>query len=108
LSNFYFVSIKYGGQSWFSSEQIFQFQKARIFKDSKAKLDIRNSKSSMEAKAIGKRVKGFNPLVWAGQSINVMKEILQAKFEYQGGELSEGWSKTGGSGIARFLGHVKH
>lgn len=64
LSNFYYSKIKYKNLIFSSSEQLFMYKKAELFKDDQMKEKILKAKTPKEAKRYGRLVKNFDAKVW--------------------------------------------
>lgn len=79
LSNFSYDSLIYKNIKFKNSEQAYQWEKAETDND---KLLILNCKTAKEAKQIGHQIK-CNIVEWDTNKINVMKNILLAKFSQE-------------------------
>lgn len=60
-------------------EQIFAYEKARLFEPNVAQ-DIKNCTYGAQAKKLGSRVRNFDPKIWDNHRELIMKEALRAKF----------------------------
>lgn len=63
-----------------SSETAFMFAKALFFADVEVAARICNAKSSFEAKALGRAVKGYVDKEWECVRLGYMQHVLLAKF----------------------------
>lgn len=80
FSNFTKCIIEWNGETFFSSEQLFQYRKAIEFGDEVIAGLILSTDSPRKAKSLGKSVKGFNREHWDSISYNIMKECVEEKF----------------------------
>lgn len=80
LSNFHFTKIKYKNLIFSSSEQLFMYKKAELFKDDQMKEKILKAKTLKEAKGYGRLVKNFDTKIWNENKIDIMTEVLTLKF----------------------------
>ena len=82
LSNMYRCSFRdSGGQTFTSSEQFYQREKALAFGDVVQAAKIMRSSDPFSAKRLGKRVKGFDDTQWrAGLCDTVMRDAVRMKF----------------------------
>jgi ribA/ribD-fused uncharacterized protein len=94
LSNMYEAPIQIDGVTFPTVEHYFQWSKAKQFGDAAMQAKILKSESPKSAKAYGKKVKPFDPEVWGGMAVNVMKTAVKAKF-MQHPELLDKLRKTG-------------
>lgn len=74
-------TIKYDGHTFSSSESVFMYEKAMLFKDTDTAEKIAKSTYSV-AKRLGKEVKGFNYLVWKIVREEMMYIALKQKLKY--------------------------
>lgn len=79
FSNMYRSIITYSDEFFNCVEQIFAYEKARLFEPSVAQ-NIKNCTYGVQAKKLGSRVKNFDPKIWDNHRELVMKEALRAKF----------------------------
>lgn len=71
----------YGWVSFASSEQCFMYNKARLFNDRESTRQLDNLYlSPTKANTIGRRITGFDPIVWEKEKYHLMKEALYQKF----------------------------
>ena len=80
FSNTYRSIITYNNEYFNCVEQIFAYEKARLFEPSVAQ-DIKNCTYGAQAKKLGSYVKNFDPKIWDNHRELVMKEALRAKFD---------------------------
>ena len=80
LSNFHLTNIKYKNLTFSSSEQLFMYKKAELFKDDQMKEKILKAKTPKEAKGYGRLVKNFDTKIWDKNKIDIMTEVLTLKF----------------------------
>ena len=80
FSNMYRSIITYNHEFFNCLEQIFAYEKARLFEPSAAK-NIKNCTYGFQAKKLGSRVKNFDPKIWDNNRELVMKKALRAKFD---------------------------
>lgn len=79
FSNMYRSIITYSDEFFNCVEQIFAYEKARLFEPSVAQ-NIKNCTYGVQAKKLGSRVKNFDPKIWDNHRELVMKEALRVKF----------------------------
>ena len=63
-----------------SSEHWMMAEKARLFNDFKIEEEIIRSDSAAKAKALGRKVKGFDPIVWDENKYEIVKKGNLLKF----------------------------
>ena len=80
FSNMYRSIITYNDEYFNCVEQIFAYEKAKLFEPSVAQ-DIKNCTYGTQAKKLGSRVRNFDPKIWDNRRELVMKEALCAKFD---------------------------
>lgn len=80
LSNFYACSFEFDGHVWSSSEQAFMARKAVEFGDDEMLQQIRQAKKPLEAKRLGRKVRGYDDERWCAARERHMFEVLLAKF----------------------------
>lgn len=80
FSNMYRSIINYNNEYFNCVEQIFAYEKAKLFEPRVAQ-DIKNCTYGAQAKKLGSRVKNFDPKIWDNHRELVMKEALRAKFD---------------------------
>lgn len=82
LSNFAIIEkIKYKDFLWHSSEQIFMYEKAMFFSDLEIANKIKQSSHPIEAKRLGREVRGFDEGRWKIVREEKMLDALDAKFK---------------------------
>lgn len=80
LSNLYESPIQVEGIKFPTVEHYFQWAKAKQFGDVANQEKILKTASPKSAKALGKKVKPFDPDVWGEMAVRVMKTAIKAKF----------------------------
>ena len=75
----YYSRILIDGQQFHTTEQYYQFQKAKFAKDEERAKEILESSEPRIAKKIGDRVQ-VNMAKWREKSLEIMKNALEAKF----------------------------
>ena len=80
FSNMYSSDINYNNEYFNCVEQIFAYEKAKLFEPTVAR-DIKNCTYGAQAKKLGSRVKNFDPKIWDDHRELVMKEALRSKFD---------------------------
>lgn len=80
FSNFYPCKIIYKDHEFNCSEQLFMWQKAMFFNDSETADLILKAKGPKEAKALGRKVKGFNDVEWRNGREYAMRVAVYEKF----------------------------
>ena len=80
FSNMYRSIITYNDEFFNCVEQIFAYEKARLFEPSVAQ-DIKNCTYGAQAKKLGSHVKNFDSKIWNNHRDLVMKKALRAKFD---------------------------
>jgi ribA/ribD-fused uncharacterized protein len=63
-----------------SSEHLFMFRKAILFGDLDAAERIITAPTPLSAKALGRKVRGFDEKIWEQHRLNIMIEVLRLKF----------------------------
>jgi ribA/ribD-fused uncharacterized protein len=81
LSNWYPSPINLYGQNFSSGEQAFMYAKADTFMDEEIKTQILQTNDPKKLKALGRKIKNFDEAVWAAARVDLMTEIVTAKFE---------------------------
>lgn len=101
FSNWYPVEFSmdtpYGEQRFNCAEQAMMFFKAKMFGDERAADLIMRSPSPRQQKALGRKVENYNDDTWHGSSVQIVSDILVAKFssdDYLYGILVRTGSKT--------------
>jgi hypothetical protein len=77
LSNFYYFSFEYKNFIFLTSEHAFQWEKATAIED---KLKILKAKTPADAKKYGRYIKDLNIKEWDEKKVQIMEDILVAKF----------------------------
>ena len=80
LSNFYQCQFSQEGVVYSSAEQYVAHQKAIVFNDTETADKIITTADPARAKALGRRVKGFNLKLWGQRRQDIMMEALTLKF----------------------------
>lgn len=80
FSNFYPCKIVYKEHEFNCSEQLFMWQKALYFNDNETAEEILEAKGPKEAKALGRKVKGFNNDEWSHGREYAMRVAVYEKF----------------------------
>ena len=80
LSNMYSCRIKWKGQTFYSSESIYQYEKALKHGELTLAEEIKNTKNSYECKKMTKHIHTSN--VWKNTNSVLMYRILQKKYEF--------------------------
>lgn len=81
FSNFTPCLIRYGSNTFISSEQLFMYKKAVFFGDMNTASKILMADSPKEAKRLGRKVKPFDAEEWSKVSFDIMKNVVALKFE---------------------------
>jgi ribA/ribD-fused uncharacterized protein len=79
-SNWFECKFKYKGITFFNTEQAFMWEKAIYFGDMETAELIIKTPNPKENKALGRKVKNFNPEQWMIISFQVMVDVNYAKF----------------------------
>ena len=64
LSNAYPCKFTKGGETFYSAEQYYQYQKALFFNDSHISCQILKNKYAYKCSLLGRRIRGFNKSQW--------------------------------------------
>lgn len=80
LSNFYESPFVFNQTKYTSSEQALQHSKALKFRDFNQARNILNASDCGEQKSLGKHVKNFNQTTWNSDRINLLTNVIEAKF----------------------------
>ena len=99
MSTYFPAEITYDDVIHSSSEQAYQYAKARRYEDNVAMQKILHSRNPAEAKRLGYRVKNFDLRDWKSVSENIMKDILRVKFR-EGSDLAGKLLNTSGKFLA--------
>lgn len=82
FSNFYPCKIiNPEGKKFISSEQYFMYRKADFFNDHEIAEKILLANTPKEAKALGRKVKGFDTHLWDQYRFEIMEFCVRKKFE---------------------------
>lgn len=80
FSNWYPVRFQYRGIYFSNSEQAFMYEKALFFGDFKTLGEITLTRDPKEVKALGRKVKNFEPNIWSEVSLGFMIMVNLAKY----------------------------
>jgi ribA/ribD-fused uncharacterized protein len=80
LSNWYPSIINIYDQQFTSGEQAFMYAKADMFLDDEIKQQILQVDDPKKLKALGRKIRGFDEVMWATARVDLMTEIVTAKF----------------------------
>lgn len=80
FSNWWFCKIVYDNKTFCSSEQVFMYMKAKLFKDDEVAEKILATSNQKTIKALGREVKNFDQLVWDNFKYSLMREANDLKF----------------------------
>ena len=81
FSNFHNCPIEVEKETFHSSEQYIQLQKARYFKDDQLVEEIKNSESALQCKKLGREVLNYNVEKWSEVAEEQCYAGILAKFE---------------------------
>lgn len=81
LSNWYLADFQYGRWTYTSTEQFMMAQKALIFGDYDVHLKIMATNDVATIKALGRKVKNYDELVWSKIRQHIMRCGIRAKFQ---------------------------
>lgn len=84
FSNWHETQFKYKGLTFFNSEQAFMWEKAIYFNDHEMAELILHTPNPKEAKALGRKVRGFNVEEWMLHSFTFMVAVNLAKYDGNG------------------------
>lgn len=88
LSQWWPASFSIDGQMYPTAEHYMMAQKAKLFGDEQAYINILAAPSPSKAKALGRKVKGFDEKLWVAQRFPMVLRGNTAKFE-QNAELKD-------------------
>ena len=88
LSQWYEAPFTVDGQTFLTAEHYMMYQKAKVFGDDSACRAVLQANSPSDAKAIGRRVQGFDANVWDDHKMAIVIDVNIAKFS-QHPKLSE-------------------
>lgn len=80
LSNFYPCKFEFNGKTFNFSEQCFMYQKAILFNDFEIAKQVLNETDVRKIKALGRKVKGFDNVLWDQHKEGFMYNACYAKF----------------------------
>ena len=80
LSNFYPVKFTIGNETYISTEQYIQAQKAEYFKDKQSYDKIMCATNSLDCKNFARGIKNFNRRTWETVAKDICRAGIQAKF----------------------------
>ena len=89
FSNWYPSKFTINGITYQNAEQYFMYQKAVSFGDTNIMGEVLKTPSPREQKALGRKIKNFNPKVWDEIKYNLVKDGLRAKFTQNEGLKNE-------------------
>lgn len=81
LSNWYPSPIKLFNTTFSSGEQAFMWAKADTFKDDEIKAQIMQTTDPKKLKALGRKIKNYDDIVWSDVRVDIMREVVKAKFD---------------------------
>lgn len=81
FSNFYPVKIQYDDKLFLSSEHLFMYLKAQVFEDFEIAEQITKVGTPKEAKALGRKIKGFDEETWNEEREECMEIAVYEKFK---------------------------
>lgn len=81
FSNFDYSPFKYKDKEFFCSEQAFMFMKAITFGDSATANKILECANPADAKALGRKVVGYDDAIWEEVRYQIMLDVCIAKFQ---------------------------
>ena len=81
FSNFHPCNLTINNQSFHSTEQFLQYQKALMFGDSMAANQILQCENAFEAKRLSYQINGFEMKRWASDGYSLCLEGIRAKFQ---------------------------
>jgi hypothetical protein len=80
FSQWHGVGFEIDGVKFKTAEHFMMYKKAMLFSDTESAEEILNTKSPKDVKAIGRKVKGFNPKEWEDNCQKFVYEGNYAKF----------------------------
>ncbi len=80
LSQWYPCKFEIEGAVYTSAEQYMMAEKAKLFGDEEIRAEILNTSDPRRCKALGRKVKGFDPEVWEENEFRIVTEGNKAKF----------------------------
>lgn len=94
FSNFYPCTFTMGANTFNCSEQALMFYKAMTFRDLNTATAIMQESDPAKIKKLGRQVTPYDDAVWAKQRLEIMVNILTAKFS-QNADLCKALLSTG-------------
>jgi ribA/ribD-fused uncharacterized protein len=79
-SQWYKASFTVEGNTFTSAEQYMMYHKALLFEDQEVANAIMKTNNPKEQKALGRKVRGFDPTVWDKHAIDIVTEGNYQKF----------------------------
>ena len=80
LSNFHPCTFMYNSITYHSSEQLIQYQKAKLFRDNEAANKILMAKTALDCKLISKDIKNYDHECWKTEAKARCEEGIKAKY----------------------------
>ena len=80
FSNWWLCNIIYDNKTFCSSEQVFMYMKAKLFKDDEVAEKILQTTNQKTIKALGREVKNFDQLIWDNFKYSLMYNANELKF----------------------------
>ena len=80
FSNWWPCEITYDNRTFCSSEQVFMYMKAKLFKDDIVAEKILQTTNQKTIKALGREVKNFDQLIWDNFKYSLMYNANELKF----------------------------
>lgn len=99
FSNFARAEFTHKGISFYSVEQFFMWNKAKLFKDEKVADKILTEENPLRIKQLGRKVFAFDKKVWDERFYSILKNGMYLKFS-QNPELKEKLLSTGDAILA--------
>src|SRR5262245_48170168 len=81
LSQWWAAPFVVEGRRFATAEHFMMAEKARLFGDREAEAAVLQSTDPSEAKALGRRVRGFNERAWAKARLSIVVAGNRAKFQ---------------------------
>ncbi len=94
LSQWFERDFQYKNVKYLTAEHWMMAEKAKLFKDDNSLKLILNSKTAKDAKALGRKVRGFDIPTWTSCCESIMKNGIYLKFK-QNKDLREYLNSTG-------------
>ena len=99
LSQWYPCKFIVDNKDYYTAEQYMMSEKAKLFKDYETYIKIMKAKDPREYKSLGRKVKGFDALIWDKNKYDIVLKGNIAKFS-QNSELKKYLLSTGNSILA--------